>query len=1141
VKKLSISILTALMMIMMVFSTSVFAAGEQNEVAGAEVPNASLGADAINQVGVAYRTHVQNEGWENSWALNGNTAGTQGKGLRLEGIQIKFSGSYPTGAAIEYRTHVENLGWETAWTSNGNTSGSQGMGLRLEGIQIRLVNMPDYSIEYRTHVQNEGWETNWSKDGATSGSQGQGLRLEGIEIRIVKKTTDLSAYKAILADVNAEDEDDYTAYSWEHLQTVIADNKVTTANAQTEIDAATKAIQAAFDALEKEADAKVYSKAGTYGPAKGIETISKDVIIDADNVILQNIHIKGNLIISEKVGDGEVTLNNITVDGETFVRGGGENSIHINGGEYNRITIQQAPDGKIRLVALDADGIEIVIAEDLEGETVILEGEFDSVQVDAPDVNIETQGTTVIAEMTISENGEGSQIAMSSASQVSSMVFDGAADVKGQGKIIRAQVNADNVTYEREPVKVTVDPSVEVEPELITVLVKTISVNSPGNATTVLKGSTMQMSTTFTPANASNTKVTWTVVNGTGSASISSSGVLTPITIGTITVKATAQDGSGKYGMKTLTVNNPATAAIASATVLVNGTVNPAIVVTLTNDTFTSVANRVDSWTSTVGTTGLTLNSIVKNSDTQVTIYTTGTTVAGTMTLQAKAAALTKGTASNTLSLTAAVVPVTAITVTSAGSATSVAMGSTLQMAATIAPTNASNKNVTWTVVSGTGTATISTTGLLSPVTAGTITVRATAQDGTAIYGDKAITIGALSSDASLKTTSTVKGQTVTSLGTPNATLASAVAGSVTITAEKAVDTSNIGTFITLFDKTDAGATVKVVKYASGASTTNFATDTAYANTAITNNDFFIVRVTAANGRTIAYYKVVVTVTASNDATLKTTSTVKGQTVTSLGTPNATLASAVAGSVTITAAKAADTSNTGTFITLFDKTNAGATVKVVKYASGASTAAFATDAAYANAAITNNDFFIVRVTAANGTTIAYYKVVVTVTPAASSDATLKAASTVKGQTVTSLGTPNATLASAVAGSVTITTAKAADISNTGTFITLFDKTDAGATVKVVKYASGASTAGFATDVAYANTAIADNDFFIVRVTAANGTTIAYYKIVVSVTSAAATVSSAATSDATHIVLTMSSALTGTAGDAAGLVQLQAQQ
>ena len=91
------------------------------------------------------------------------------------------------------------------------------------------------------------------------------------------------------------------------------------------------------------------------------------------------------------------------------------------------------------------------------------------------------------------------------------------------------------------------------------------------------------------------------------------------------------------------------------------------------------------------------------------------------------------------------------------------------------------------------------------------------------------------SNNATLKTTSTVKGVTVTSLGTPAATLSQTAitVGTVTITSAQASDTSNVGNFITLFDPRSSEATVKVVKYAHNAAAENFETDTAYANQTI--------------------------------------------------------------------------------------------------------------------------------------------------------------------------------------------------------------------------------------------------------------------------------------------------------------------
>jgi len=208
-------------------------------------------------VGVEYRTHVQNVGWETDWANDGEIAGTQGKGLRLEGIEIKLTGdSLPKNGGIEYRTHVENEGWETDWATNGSTAGTEGKGLRLEGIQIRLVNMPsNYSVEYRTHVQNEGWETGWAKDGETAGTEGKGLRLEGIEIKIIRNSSDIRAYEAALAAVV---QSDYTGGSWAIYQGVVGANVVTANDLQTKVDAATAAITAAQKNLVKVSNMTAY-------------------------------------------------------------------------------------------------------------------------------------------------------------------------------------------------------------------------------------------------------------------------------------------------------------------------------------------------------------------------------------------------------------------------------------------------------------------------------------------------------------------------------------------------------------------------------------------------------------------------------------------------------------------------------------------------------------------------------------------------------------------------------------------------------------------------------------------------------------------------------------------------------------------
>ena len=76
-------------------------------------------------------------------------------------------------------------------------------------------------------------------------------------------------------------------------------------------------------------------------------------------------------------------------------------------------------------------------------------------------------------------------------------------------------------------------------------------------------------------------------------------------------------------------------------------------------------------------------------------------------------------------------------------SETNVAIGDTTQMSATVSPTEA-KQDITWSISSGSGIASVSTTGLVTLTGSGTVTVRATAQDGSGLFGEKTLTVKAL-------------------------------------------------------------------------------------------------------------------------------------------------------------------------------------------------------------------------------------------------------------------------------------------------------------------------------------------------------------------------------------------------------------
>jgi uncharacterized protein YjdB/N-acetylmuramoyl-L-alanine amidase len=155
---------------------------------GGSAPSGS--GSAFLYAEVSYQAHVQNVGWQSA-ASNGGTAGTSGKGLRMEALKINLGSNITDqySGSIQYRAHVQNIGWQ-GWVSNGALAGTSGKGLRMEAVQIKLTGdvANAYDVYYRAHVQNVGWQ-NWVKNGETAGTEGRSLRIEAIEIKLVKKTT----------------------------------------------------------------------------------------------------------------------------------------------------------------------------------------------------------------------------------------------------------------------------------------------------------------------------------------------------------------------------------------------------------------------------------------------------------------------------------------------------------------------------------------------------------------------------------------------------------------------------------------------------------------------------------------------------------------------------------------------------------------------------------------------------------------------------------------------------------------------------------------------------------------------------------------------------------------------------------------
>jgi len=100
-----------------------------------------------------------------------------------------------------------------------------------------------------------------------------------------------------------------------------------------------------------------------------------------------------------------------------------------------------------------------------------------------------------------------------------------------------------------------------------------ITVSGSGGADTLRTGESLQMTAAVTPSNATNQSLTWSVQNGTGSATINSNGLLSAVTPGSVTVTAAANDGSGVKGTRVITITNELAVPVSTVTVSTPGNV----------------------------------------------------------------------------------------------------------------------------------------------------------------------------------------------------------------------------------------------------------------------------------------------------------------------------------------------------------------------------------------------------------------------------------------------------------------------------------------------------------------------------------------------------------------------------------------
>jgi uncharacterized protein YjdB len=162
-------------------------------------------------------------------------------------------------------------------------------------------------------------------------------------------------------------------------------------------------------------DTRVFAFEGKYGPEHDTVTVGS-IIISSPDVVINNMHIKGTATVEKSVGEGNVSFNNVIVDGNVNVYGGGINSILFNNVDVNGALVINKNNGNVRILATGSTKVSVTILESgamlvtkeltgggfetveiaeyvIKDQNIIFDGSFKSIVNFAKDAAIEINGT----------------------------------------------------------------------------------------------------------------------------------------------------------------------------------------------------------------------------------------------------------------------------------------------------------------------------------------------------------------------------------------------------------------------------------------------------------------------------------------------------------------------------------------------------------------------------------------------------------------------------------------------------------------------------------------------------------------------------------------------------------------------------
>lgn len=198
-----------------------------------------------------------------------------------------------------------------------------------------------------------------------------------------------------------------------------------------------------------------------------LERVRKDVqsvTVEKAGTTLENETVAGNVIIAASVGEGNVTLKNMTIRGDLIVRGGGANSVYLDGTKVSGSVQMKKENVHLCLMGdTTLGGVEISqscrITRDgsFKGAlgAVVIDLEQASnreIQIEVPAERVEVLSranvalNTDVEKLILSENAEGAQLEVKRGATVGELTADAKVELTGSGTVSSLVVSASDVT-----------------------------------------------------------------------------------------------------------------------------------------------------------------------------------------------------------------------------------------------------------------------------------------------------------------------------------------------------------------------------------------------------------------------------------------------------------------------------------------------------------------------------------------------------------------------------------------------------------------------------------------------------------------------------------------------------------------------